>query len=450
LKALCYVWHHFALLQNETFGNAKSTRRSMNRFATLIILLSIALSSCQGTKYFTKIGAKQELAGLSTEAANSYYMALTKKRLNVDAQIGMKKNGQLVLNSMLNDFAKAKNFGTKKDAVYAYQRAEDYKAKIMGVGIELQLADFYDADYREVKSSYLSELYDAGTSLLSEGKFSEAESKFEEIKSLEPNYKDTQELDDIAYVEPFYLQAKQSFDHKRYREAYDNFSKVTARKPTYKDASDMQNQCLQKGMYTIAVLPFDNASGVQGIDAKAAAYTLEALGSINDPFIKIVDREHMQAILQEQKLQLSGVVDEATAARMGELVGAQAIITGTVLCYNQQVGQLKSMVRQGYESFQVQKLNATDGKYYPETQYKPTQFTEYYNANSCNMSFQYKLIDLSTGEIIKTEIVDKTNSDEVLYAKYNGNMNNLFPANANGPSFNRDDRSSTAVKNSNK
>jgi hypothetical protein len=124
------------------------------------------------------------------EAANSYYVALQKKRTNVDAQIGMKKTGQLVLNTMLGEFARAKNFGSKKEAVYSFHAARDYRDKIRGVGVELQLADFYLTDYEHAKNAYLLELYDQGTSLLEEQKFSDAEVKFNEIRRLDPNYKD--------------------------------------------------------------------------------------------------------------------------------------------------------------------------------------------------------------------------------------------------------------------
>lgn len=66
-----------------------------------------------------------------------------------------------------------------------------------------------------------------------------------------------------------------------------------------------------------------------------AAYTLSSLTEIKDPFLKVVDRENMMAILQEQKLQLSGVVDDKTAVEVGKLVGAQVILTGTVLKFEE-------------------------------------------------------------------------------------------------------------------
>jgi len=400
-----------------------------------IILSFLLLAACTGSKHFTKLGQKQEAAGLVREASENYYNALQRKRDNIDAQLGMKKTGQLVLNEMLNDFSKSKNFGTSKEAVYSFHKARDYRDKIKGVGVDLLLADFYATDYESAKGTYLMQLYDEGTSLLEEQKFTEAESRFSEIRKLDPDYKDAKDLGDIAYLEPLYSEGKKSFAVGYYRKAYTNFEKVIQRKLDYKDAKAMKDESLKKGTFTVALLPFENATGQQGMDAKMNAYTLEAVTAIKDPFLKVVDRENMQAILQEQKLQLSGVINESTAVEVGNLVGAQAILTGTVLSFDQNNGRIKTSTRDAYESYRVKKVNQETGQEYFETKYKPVKYTEYYNTNSCAVTFQYKLISLKTGEIMKTEIIEKSLMDEVLYAKYDGDGKSLVPAGQTGPNL---------------
>jgi curli biogenesis system outer membrane secretion channel CsgG len=415
----------------------------MKSIAAYIFLLSsvlLVLTGCQSSKHFTKLGMKQEEAGLIHEASNSYYTALYKKRSNLDAQIGMKKTGQLVLNEMLNTFAKEKSFGTNKSAVYAYHTARDFRDKIQGVGVTLILADFYEADYRKAKDAYLGELYEEGTSLLEEEKFAEASAKFDEIKKLDPSYKDTKDLGDVAYLEPLYQQGVKAMSVQHYREAYEAFDKVIARKLDYKDAVSRKKECLERGTYTIALMSFENASGTPGVDAKVSAYTLDAITAINDPFLRIVDRENLEAIISEQHLQLSGVIDENTAVQVGQLVGAQALLTGTVLSYGEKKGTLRSLQRDGYTSYLDKELNKTDGKYYSVTKYRKTSYTEFYNSNSCTVSFQYKLINLKTGEIIKTEIIQKEVADEVIYGKFDGDVNTLFPAGQAGPNLNSGDK----------
>ena len=386
------------------------------------------------------MATKQEKAGLMNEAAGNYYTALQKKQSNIDAQIGMKTTGQLMLNTMLSDFAKQKSFGTSKDAVYAFHKARDYRDKIQAIGVTLLLADFYESDYQAEKNVYLTQLYDEGTTLLEDQKFQDAELKFSEIRKLDPNFKDASELGNIAYLEPLYVEGKKEMMLGFYRGAYENFEKVIARKADYKDASSLKKQCIDKGIYTIALMNFENASGTPGLDAKVSAYALTALTNVKDPFMRVVDRGQMESIIREQQLQLSGVIDQNTAVKVGELIGAQALLSGTVLSYSENKGTLRTKQRDGYASYKERVLNKTDGKYYVQTMYKPTKFTEYFNSNSCTVSFQYKLVNLSTGEIIKTEIIQKELNDEVLYGKFDGDVNTLFPAGQVGPNLNGQDK----------
>ena len=149
-----------------------------NSLYLLAVALLLSTQACQNSKHYTKIAQKQEAAGLNKEAADNYYSALWKKRTNIDAQIGMKKTGQIVMNEMLSEFSKKNNFGNKKEAVYSYISARDYQDKISNIGVELQIPEFYEADYEKVKKSYLTDLYEQGTKLLEENKFADAEVNF--------------------------------------------------------------------------------------------------------------------------------------------------------------------------------------------------------------------------------------------------------------------------------
>jgi hypothetical protein len=50
------------------------------------------------------------------------------------------------------------------------------------------------------------------------------------------------------------------------------------------------------------------------------------------------------------------------------------------------------------------------------------------------------LIDLKTGQILKTDIVQLEQKDEVLYGKFEGNANDLWPAGQGGPNLNQSDK----------
>jgi tetratricopeptide (TPR) repeat protein len=78
----------------------------------------------------------------------------------------------------------------------------------------------------------------------------------------------------------------------------------------------------------VAVLPFSGKNG-----GEFAAELEGVLGSINiddKPYFTLVDRAAIDKTMSEQQFSQSGLIDSKTAARIGQMVGAQGIYTGTV------------------------------------------------------------------------------------------------------------------------
>jgi len=86
---------------------------------------------------------------------------------------------------------------------------------------------------------------------------------------------------------------------------------------------------------TLAVLPFVN-SAIGAANAELAPLSkgiadllITDLGQ--NPGIRVVERENIQRVLDEQRLGQDGRVDDATAARIGKLLGAKHMVTGAFI-----------------------------------------------------------------------------------------------------------------------
>lgn len=81
-------------------------------------------------------------------------------------------------------------------------------------------------------------------------------------------------------------------------------------------------------------------AAVVGIDIVASTYGVKQLDRkaedmLTTAFIKtrqfqMIDRKHIRKVINEQKFQVSGMVDPATAVRIGKILGAQVIVTGAI------------------------------------------------------------------------------------------------------------------------
>ncbi len=401
------------------------------KYISVLLLIGMLLAGCSGSKSFAKKAGKLDEAGMYAEAADMYLQAVQRNGKNVDAKIGLKQTGQKLLEDKLSTFFKSMAVSDAKgQSVSAYLEAKSYQERVEHLGVILEIPDHYKYDFEKVKGEHLVDLYNDGQALLEIQDFPSAERKFSEIAKLEPGYKDASSLQAVAYLEPLYRAAKVDLAAEHYRKAYDALNKVVAKDPNFKDASMLRQECLTKGQYSIAVLPFKTSRVNSAATVKVQAYAMTALTETKDPFLKIVDRENMERILEEQRLGLSGVVDEQTAVRVGNLMGAKAVLMGEIVDYREETGKTRSSTKDGFASYQVTRVNA-EGQKYLETKYKPVNYTEYQQTNKVVLSFSYRLVSLETGEVLVSKIVDRTVNDDLYYATYDGDKNTLFPK-ANG------------------
>jgi tetratricopeptide (TPR) repeat protein len=335
----------------------------------------------------------------------------------------------MLLNDKLSDFFTNMAMGNNKaQAVAAYLEARRYQDLVGRLGVVLDVPDHYRTDFERVKGEHLVDLYDQGQALMAKQDFRAAEQVFAQIAKLEPNYKDASSLQTVAYLEPLYRAGAADLQAGRYRRAYEELGRVLEKDPAYKDASALQQEALVKGQYTVAVLPFTSTSKRTDITARVQAMAMTAIVDTKDPFLKVVDRENIDRILEEQRLGLSGVVDEQTAVRVGNLIGAQAVLTGTVIDVREEAGQLRRSTKDGFESYLVQQVNNETGEKFFITKYKPVRYSEFYQENKVTLSFSYRLVSLETGEVLTTQLVERTAQDHMYYASYEGNSQQLIPA----------------------
>ncbi|MCA9782515.1 MAG: hypothetical protein KC518_02965 [Candidatus Cloacimonetes bacterium] len=100
--------------------------------------------------------------------------------------------------------------------------------------------------------------------------------------------------------------------------------------PANPDVSYSPNAILQVGSrLSIAVLPFE----VTGVSGFSGEHLAEALTSelVNLRRFRVIERTALDKIMQEQALGMSGMVDQAEAVELAKLVGADALVMGSVV-----------------------------------------------------------------------------------------------------------------------
>ncbi|GAB5556745.1 MAG: hypothetical protein SchgKO_09580 [Schleiferiaceae bacterium] len=372
-----------------------------------------------------KKGVKLDEAGMKEEATVYYIDALKRKATNVDAQIALKKTGQIVLDDYISQFHQESAMGQTRASVYTYLKAEEFVSQVQDVGVKLEIDYIHQEEYKKVLKGYLKDLYTQAQNDFDQEAYASAEAKLKEIATLYPDYENVDELRNLAYVIPAYKKGLGFYDEEKYRKAYAEFSSIEER-GGYRDSKDLMDICIEKGQYTIGLMKFENKSRNRGVEEGISSAIVRDIMNLNDPFLKVIDRRNTEALLKEQELAMTGTVSQQTAAKAGELLGAKAVLNGSVVSSVITPGKLNKSSRPGWLAKKV-KYKDSEGKTKTRTEYSKVYYYEYVQTNEVNIVFQYQIISSETGQILVTDIIEETQTDKINYATFpGGDTRNLY------------------------
>ena len=401
----------------------------MNTLYFKLILCSILIStliSCDTPKSLTKKGDKFAEKNLYQDASIQYMKALDKKGDFIGAKEGLRSSGQKQVNAYLDDFFKSKNFGDKRAAIYHYRNANDTKEKIKKYNITIDIPSTYTTDYNSLVDDYVSTIYVEAMDLLEQENFSESEKLLKEVALLKPNFKDVNDLKNVATFEPIYRKANEFLELEKFRSAYYEYDKIP---DSYQETKQRKALALEAGLFTIAIVEFENATRQSGGESAISAQVSDKMMKLNNPFIKLVDRTYTQSFIDEQIMGLSGKVAENTYAQAGELIGAKAIISGKLVSFSKQKNPIVRTEKKAWAERKVRKYDEEIEKYFYETVYDKIKYQEYRGSTSVQVGFQFQLISTESGEILLTKLINLNRRDEVHFAEANTNYRNIVPGN---------------------
>ena len=141
----------------------------------------------------------------------------------------------------------------------------------------------------------------------------------------------------------------------------------------------------------ISIAPFknDRVGLSTKIEANLANHRLD-----NEKYFTIVSRNDFNKIIKEQKIQNSGLLDENSAVEVGNLIGAEAIISGNV-------GRVTSSDTRFYE----ERTRCLDKKCKKITTYKVRC-----SKRIVGLSAEIRIVDVLLGDIIHAETMNRTRS----------------------------------------
>jgi len=191
----------------------------------------------------------------------------------------------------------------------------------------------------------------------------------------------------------------------------------------YKDSESLYEKSRLKGIKRLAIIPFEDTSGKRGRYGDISGMIVDEVVTkvLADPsameFLEIVSRDHLEKVMQEQRLSLTGLVDESTAVKLGNILGAHEILTGKITQIIYVPEKTIKKPSKMKKNVVVKKEKYKDPKGKSQTRDIRGDVSANVIVHSktagAKITGSYKIIDITTTKLIKSETF--TNSHDFNY-----------------------------------
>ena len=144
---------------------------------------------------------------------------------------------------------------------------------------------FYDRDYADQLDRFLSQKYTRAEKWIRTREFDRAQTNLEEIKSLDPDYKEVQSLLEFSQVEPIYVQALDLFQGNKFREVHDLLQPILKKYPNQEVLRKLEEQAIERGKYRLGIISDPNLDGSEATMTTALQSGHSLIQKNNDPFL---------------------------------------------------------------------------------------------------------------------------------------------------------------------
>lgn len=371
------------------------------------------IASCSGTKKYFKAAEKLELQGLISDAAEYYYQSLHRKPSNTDARIKLKEVGQRYVSSLSSEFFRNYNTQQVEASLETFEKLKDFNARVSALGVELNYPKTYENDYLNAVERYNSKNYNLAKEFVVQKKFSEAINYINKVKKYNAQYRDLPRLEIVAICEPLYQAAVRHIENKNYAGAYTSLLSIKAKTDNYKDAQQLLELAdAQQHKSLLLLQPTSSNSQEKAIESTLFNNFNQAASQSRN--IKIINNTPF-------KRASSSEVDLTQAIRKA---------TGADYFYIYNVKDVKEIPQSTDRTKATawQETTTRSGTT-TVTNYNSVTYYTIKSQRGFSYTFKYQLVDANNNQIIEKREQPITIQDAIEYNETSYPVNSLYPYN---------------------
>jgi hypothetical protein len=347
------------------------------------------------------------------EALHRYEQLHESRKWGVESHIAMKRVAQLMLENEMLEVRSLQMKGAYEQALNKLAEAEEVQKRYEFLAIKVP--SIYFGIESDIKGSWVNDLYSTAENLVLHEQYDLAEEYINQIYRIDRDNQRAEYLELMSRIYPNYNKGKKAFELRLYREAHAFFRTVTDIDADFKDALELLEESRAKASFTIAYVPIHKYRLDASVEVAVATLIKEEILSSNNPFLRLLDRESLDELINEQRNSMSASFDDEKVVQAGRLEGAQYVLTGEFLHYTNFLGNTQRQEKKGF----IGKSPYSD----------KVKYNECSQERAVSASFKYQLINVETGEIHASGNIPVSDRDRVVYATYKGDPAELYAGN---------------------
>ena len=219
-------------------------------------------------------------------------------------------------------------------------------------------------------------------------------------------------------MEGHYTKAELLQEAGSWKEAAISFRHAREYDKNYKDATSRYEECREKATLRIAVMPFEDISGVTkygNIHLQVTEQIVSNALNLEPEFLQFVTRDYLNQLLMEQGMQQSQAIDKTTATSLGKQMGIHAFVFGKVIS-----------IVDNYPG--VSETSGTSETYHYKDKVKipiRASWSKHTNRGSVEVKASYQIVSVETGAIMAAETKTNKASQERRWVTFRGNKDAL-------------------------
>jgi len=381
-----------------------------------LLATALLLSGCRGAQYYYKSGNKYAKAHMLKESVTSYKQAIDRKPGRVKYRMAMDQQGNALLEELYTNYRFAD--GNDSLSIYKFLEAEKWRNYLKPYINTSRYEGFYDRDYADQLDRFLYRKYNRAEKWIRTRQFDRAQSNLEEIKSLDPNYKEVQSLLEFSEVEPIYVQALDLFEGNKFREVHDLLQPMLKKYPKQEMLRKLEEQAIERGKYRLGIISDPNITGSEAtMSAALQSAVISLIQKNDDPFLELLDRTNFDMLQQEQKAIINGTTNEVAVTQ--ELLAADAYLKVIITHVYENEGTLNQQTRRGWERYYVTTKN-DEGEEVKKAMYKKVTYRESTKQNEASYDMQLAMVERATSRILWSESFHHEDKDDIHYVEFSG------------------------------